>query len=154
MSDIIEKRRLLETMRMLSTRAIILHQAVADTLNLNLTDYKCWDLIANLGPMTAGKLADSTGLTTGAITGVIDRLEKAGYVKRKKNPEDRRSVIIELNQGQEHIRKEVFFPLEQKIDRMVSSYTKKELTLFIELIDKEIKILYEETARLSKKSPI
>ena len=96
MANIAERKALPQGFRILSTQAIMLHQAVADMLNLDITDYKCMDLIARLGPMTAGKLAELSGLTTGAITGVVDRLDKAGYAKRTDNPKDRRSVIIEL----------------------------------------------------------
>src|SRR5438132_5236412 len=72
------------------------HQTVADRLGLNPTDHKCVDLLLLKGPMTAGELADSTGLTTGAITGAVDRLEKAGYVHRQPDPGDRRRVIVRV----------------------------------------------------------
>ena len=143
-----------QAFRMLSTQAIMLHQAVADMLELNITDYKCMDLIARLGPMTAGKLAEESGLTTGAITGVVDRLEKAGYAKRTDNPKDRRSVIIGLTLGKKKQKEyeEIFLPLERKIKKHASSYTNKELSLFIEFIHKTAEILHEETIRLTKKS--
>lgn len=139
---------------MLSTQAVMLHQAVADMLKLNITDYKCMDLIARLGSMTAGKLAEESGLTTGAITGVVDRLEKAGYAKRTDNPNDRRSVIIELTWNKKNMKayEEIFLPLERKIEKQASSYTSEELSLFIEFIHKTAEILHEETIRLTKKS--
>ena len=62
------------------------HQAIADRLGLNVTDHKCIDLLLMKGPLTAGELAGMTGLTTGAITAVIDRLEKAGFVRREDDP--------------------------------------------------------------------
>ncbi len=65
--------------RELSAATIMFHQAIADRLGLNPTDHKCLDLLASKGLMTAGELAEMTGLTTGAITGVIDRLEAAGF---------------------------------------------------------------------------
>ena len=81
--------------RHLATATILFHQAIADRLGMHLTDHKCGDILVQTGPITAGELAERTGLTTGAITGVIDRLEKAGYVRRVKDPDDRRRVIIE-----------------------------------------------------------
>jgi len=154
MSNIRERKPLPQAFRMLSTQAVMLHEAVAETLNLNITDYKCMDLIARLGPMTAGKLAEESGLTTGAITGVVDRLERAGYATRADNPKDRRSVIIELNLDKKKQREyeEIFLPLERKIEKQASSYTSKELSLFIEFIHKTAEILHEETTRLTKKS--
>ena len=154
MSNVKERKPLPEAFRMLSTQAVMLHQAVADMLKLNITDYKCLDLIERLGPMTAGELAEQSGLTTGAITGVVDRLEKAGYAKRTDNPKDRRSVIIELTLDKKKQKEyeEIFLPLERKIEKQASSYTSKEVSLFIEFIHKTAEILHEETIRLTKKS--
>ena len=82
--------------RRLSLATIMFHQAVADRLGLNPTDHKCIDLLASAGWTTAGELAEATGLTTGAITGVIDRLEAAGFVRREDDPNDRRRVIVRV----------------------------------------------------------
>jgi DNA-binding MarR family transcriptional regulator len=153
MGNVAQTKQLLNAMRTLSTQQITLHQAVANRLNLNITDYKCMDFIARFGPMTAGKLTELSGLTTGAITGAIDRLEKAGYARRIGNPRDRRSVIVELTWGETNRKQyeDTFLPLEREMKKMTASYTNKELTLFTELICKEAKLLHEETVRLSKK---
>ena len=82
-------------MREISTVTILFHQAIADRLGMNVTDHKCAGILARSGPITAGELARRTGLTTGAITGVIDRLEQAGFARRARDPGDRRRVIIE-----------------------------------------------------------
>ena len=152
MRNVAQTKRLIEAMRTLSTQQIMLHQAVADKMNLNLTDYKCMDFIAHFGPMTAGKLATLSGLTTGATTGAIDRLERAGYAQRVDNPKDRRSVIIKLtwdNAKRRHY-EEIFLPLEQEMKKMIATYTDKELTSFTEIIYKEAKLLHEETTRLNR----
>src|SRR5215831_20090383 len=78
--------------RELSAATIMFHQAIADRLGMNVTDHKCADILLRTGPITAGELAQRTGLTTGAITGVIDRLEQAGFVRRAK--EDRKSTRL------------------------------------------------------------
>src|SRR6516164_9446091 len=80
--------------RQLTTATILFHQAIADRLGMNVTDHKCADILLRAGPITAGELAQRTGLTTGAITGVIDRLEKAGFVRRVRDPGDRRRVVV------------------------------------------------------------
>jgi DNA-binding MarR family transcriptional regulator len=59
--------------REMATETIMFHQAVADEIGLHITDHKCLDLIRQYGAMPAGRLADLTGLTTGAVTGIIDR---------------------------------------------------------------------------------
>src|ERR671910_1295055 len=86
---------IIDRFREMSTDAIIFHQSVADELDLYITDHKCLDLIHRFGAMPAGRLAELTSLTTGAVTGMIDRLEKAGYVRRTSDPKDRRKTIVE-----------------------------------------------------------
>ncbi len=68
----------------------------ADRLGLNRTDLHCINIIENSGGLTAGRLAAESGLTTGAVTGVIDRLERAGYARRVSDPADRRRVKLEV----------------------------------------------------------
>jgi len=68
----------------------------AEALGVNLTDLHCLNAVENRGGVTAGALAAETGLTTGAITGVVDRLECAGYARRVPDPADRRRVNIEV----------------------------------------------------------
>jgi DNA-binding MarR family transcriptional regulator len=85
----------LETaMRKWSAQGTIFAQAVADQAGISSSDMDCMDFLNMEGRMTAGRLAELTGLTTGAITGVIDRLEKAGFVRRERDDDDRRKVFI------------------------------------------------------------
>ena len=86
--------------RELSTRTIVFHQTVADCLGIAATDHKCLGFIAEADhPVTAGELATLTGLTSGAITGVIDRLERAGLAFRERDPRDRRRVVVTVAPG-------------------------------------------------------
>jgi DNA-binding MarR family transcriptional regulator len=71
-------------------------QAVADAIGVNRTDLRCLDVIQREGRVSAGRLAEETGLTTGAITTVIDRLERAGLAQRTRDPGDRRRVMVEI----------------------------------------------------------
>jgi DNA-binding MarR family transcriptional regulator len=68
----------------------------AERLGLNRTDLHCINIIENSGGLTAGELAAEAGLTTGAVTGVLDRLERAGYARRVPDPDDRRRVKLEV----------------------------------------------------------
>lgn len=70
-------------------------QAVADAAGLNRTDMACLDVLTREGPQTAGELAQQTGLSTGAMTAALDRLERAGYARRARDAGDRRRVIVE-----------------------------------------------------------
>ena len=77
--------------------AILQNQKIADEVGLHLTDMQCINVLELAGPTTPGDLARSTGLTTGGVTVMLDRLEKAGYVKREPNPQDRRSLLVRIN---------------------------------------------------------
>ena len=68
----------------------------AERLGLNRTDLHAINIIENSGGLTAGDLAEQAGLTTGAVTGVVDRLESAGYARRVPDPADRRRVNVEV----------------------------------------------------------
>jgi DNA-binding MarR family transcriptional regulator len=72
------------------------NEGLAKNLKLGRTDLRCLDLIGRLGPMTAGHLAEESGLTTGAVTFILDRLEEAGMVTRRRDTEDRRRVWVEI----------------------------------------------------------
>src|SRR5947207_2197662 len=75
---------------------VLLSETVARALGLNPTDLECLDVIARRERATAGDLASATGLTTGAVTGVIDRLERAGFAHRERDAADRRKVYVRL----------------------------------------------------------
>ena len=104
MSEPSEKRRRADLVaelqgmqRLISTRTVLFHQLIGEKLGLGPTDHKCLEYSMSGGddaPVTAGHLAEVTGLTTGAITGVLDRLERAGFIRREKDPDDRRQVRI------------------------------------------------------------
>jgi DNA-binding MarR family transcriptional regulator len=138
-------------MKDMSTETILFHQAVADVLGLYITDHKSFDLIHRFGSMPAGKLAELTGLTTGAVTGIIDRLEKAGYVKRTNDPKDRRRIIIESTRNRKLERKieTVFIPLHEKMYKLLSSYTDSELTFLLKAMTQIIDLTSNESKKLS-----
>src|ERR1700726_142454 len=77
----------------------LLGQMSAERIGINVTDLNCLNIVALTGPMTAGDLAKQTGLTTASITGVLDRLEGGGFIRRERDPKDRRRVIVHLKVG-------------------------------------------------------
>ena len=138
---IIQKRR------EMSTETIMFHQNVADVLGLHITDHKCLDLIRQYGAMPAGRLAELTGLTTGAVTGIIDRLEKAGYVRRANDPKDRRRTIIEpvRNKKWEREIEAIFIPFHERMHKLLSSYSDSELSFLLDVLTKSIELTHEES---------
>src|SRR5271169_2979874 len=75
----------------------LMSQAAADRVGVNATDLNCLNILSFSGQLTAGELARATGLTTASITGVIDRLEEAGFVRRERDTKDRRRVVVHLD---------------------------------------------------------
>ena len=79
-----------QALRATSAQSVLFSQAVADRVGISATDLETLDILVRSGPLTAGRLAELTGLTTGAITGLVDRLERRGYAHREPHPTDRR----------------------------------------------------------------
>jgi DNA-binding MarR family transcriptional regulator len=92
--DLIEE--LISEFRVAGNQDSAFDNLAADRLGLNRTDLHCINIIENSGGLTAGRLATEAGLTSGAVTGVIDRLERAGYARRVSDPADRRRVKLEV----------------------------------------------------------
>jgi DNA-binding MarR family transcriptional regulator len=112
--------------RELSARTIFLHQAIADHFGLNITDHKCLDILVTHGPMPAGQLAQLSGLTTGAITGVVDRLEKKGFVHRAADPKDRRKTVIVTEPARVKDLDRIFGRLAERTAAILARYSAKE----------------------------
>jgi DNA-binding MarR family transcriptional regulator len=140
---------IVDKFREMSIETIMFHQAVADVLGLHITDHKCLDLLHRFGAMPAGKLGELTGLTTGAVTGIIDRLEQAGYAKRTNDQNDRRRTIIEpiRNRKVEMKLETIFLPLHERMHWLLSSYNDNELASLLDALTKFV----EQTHEYSKK---
>jgi DNA-binding MarR family transcriptional regulator len=136
--------------RELSTVTVLFHHAIATCLGLNTTDHKCADLLSRTGPLTAGALAQRTGLTTGAITGVIDRLEGAGLVKREADPADRRRVIVKAFPDPRRAREvaRLFDSLMRTTSALLENYTDAELVVILDYVRRAKAALHEEAAKL------
>ena len=143
---------IVDKLREMSTQTIMFHQRVADVIGLHITDHKSLDILYRYGAMPAGHLGELTGLTTGAITGTIDRLEKAGYVRRANDPKDRRRIIVEPT-GNKKLEKKIegiFMPLHERMHKLLSSYSDSELAFLFDAMTEFLKLTYEESEKLRK----
>ena len=140
--------------RQMSATAVMFHQAVADRLGLHVTDHKCADLILRNGSMTAGALANLTGLTTGAITGVVDRLEGAGLARRVPDPTDRRRVVIEIiaNSKCSTAVANLFSGIAQATSKLLERYTDDELALVLDFVGRCNALSHAETIKLRREA--
>ena len=141
-------QRLNDAGRQLSTATILFHQAIADRLGLNLTDHKCVGILLTHGPLTAGELAERTGLTTGAITGVVDRLENAGYVRREDDPHDRRRVIVRAIPKRIVEIERLFDDLAERVAELSKRYTDEELAVILDFMSQSCAGLQAATLKL------
>jgi hypothetical protein len=92
----VEMGVLLSVQRMIAA-AVLFNHGVAERVGLGASDSQFMTLLQVHGPLTPGRLAELSSLRTGTVTGVIDRLEQAGFVRRDRAPDDRRKVIVSLN---------------------------------------------------------
>ncbi|WP_330233411.1 MarR family transcriptional regulator [Nocardia sp. NBC_00508] len=128
-----------------ATDAVMMHQAVADRLGLHVTDLRCLNLLRLGGPATAGELATQTGLTTGAITRMIDRLLKAGYVRREHDEQDRRRVIVSVVQERINEIAPHYEILAREFGAAMADYTAEQMELVLEVFNR----LHETSLRVT-----
>jgi DNA-binding MarR family transcriptional regulator len=134
----------------MSTETILFHQALADVLGFHITDHRCMHFLHTYGAMRAGRLAELTGLTTAAVTGIIDRLEEAGYVRRANDPKDRRRTIVEpvRNRKLERKLEKIFTPFHERMHKLLSSYSDNELAFLLDVMTRSIELTRQESKKL------
>jgi|SRR5579871_2224836 len=127
----------------------LMGQAAADRIGINATDLNCLNILSFSGHMTAGELARATGLTTASITGVIDRLEEAGYVSRERDPHDRRRVVVtlSLDKAMRNVAS-VFLPIMRDWRELASGYTDGELRLIVDFYGQMEQVFRNHLVRL------
>lgn len=140
---------LLQTSRRMGTRSVLFHAAVAERLGLNPSDHKCADLISHeTGPITAGRLAELTGLSSGAITGVVDRLERAGFVSRVPDAEDRRRVLIKGNDQRLPDAWRLYAPMVRAMADACTNYSDEQLGLIADFMQRCAQVLETQIQHL------
>jgi len=128
---------------------VLFSQAVADRVGISATDLETLDILVRSGPLTAGRLAELTGLTTGAITGLVDRLERRGYAHREPHPMDRRSVIVQpLIENAERDLAPLYAGMSQAMRELMSGYSDEELSVITEFLTRAASITADQVARL------
>ncbi len=104
-------------------------ERLAKKLKLSRTDMRCLDLIGRLGPMTAGRLAEESGLTTGAVTFILDRLEESGMVARRRDTEDRRRIWVEIVPAARQRLEVLQRPVAEEMRQVAQRFKADELTV-------------------------
>ena len=136
--------------REFSIGTVLFHRAVGQILGVNVTDMKCLDMMTLQGSTTPSQLAAHTGLSSGATTAMIDRLERAGLVERQPHPKDRRGTILVLTEEAMRKLPSLFSSLGTAMETLVSSYPQKELAVLDDFFTKARVLWQEERAKLQR----
>jgi DNA-binding MarR family transcriptional regulator len=137
--------------RELATAVVTFHEMVARRMGMSAAERKCAGILCALGTATPRQLAEATGLTTGAITGIVDRLEKAGFAERQPNPADRRSILVHARRSEELIERtgRIFASLSAAMDGLDARYSAAERALIHRHLADTIAVLRAEAAKLA-----
>jgi len=144
----------LREVRRMTAQSVLISQAVSERFGLSSSDLECLDLALLSGGATAGEFAKVTGLTTGAITGVIDRLERAGYVRRERDPTDRRKVIVRARPAMTRRIAPVYDSLQREMTAIWSTYSDEQLALIADFLTRSCDLAVQEIAKLQDKRPV
>jgi DNA-binding MarR family transcriptional regulator len=123
-------------------------QAVSEKLGLNATDLRCITALALGGSATAGQLAELTGLTTGAVTGIIDRLERAGFARRAKDPADRRQVIVDAGGSRRGELDQLLGAMNRALLAAAEDYAEDQLSSVIDYLARAAAVAQREAEQL------
>ena len=138
----------LREVRRMTAQSVLIGDAVSARFGLGSTDLECLDLALLSGGATAGEIARATGLTTGAITGVIDRLENAGYVRRERDPSDRRKVVVRARPAMTRRIAPVYQSLQREMTRLWTRYDDAQLAVILDFLRRSCDLAVAEIAKL------
>jgi DNA-binding MarR family transcriptional regulator len=132
-----------------STADVLFHQAVALCLGLGPADHKCLDVLRDRDAMSGSELAAITGLTSGAITGVVTRLEQAGYLRREPDAQDgRKQILYMVPERVRDIHEDVFAPLRDDVAAVLEPFDTHQLTAIAEFLSGTTDVLYRHVGLL------
>ncbi|MFD1367767.1 MarR family transcriptional regulator [Actinoplanes sichuanensis] len=112
-----------------SRLSMVFRYAIADRLGLTVSDLECLDFLADAGPVTAGRIAERTNVTTGAVTSMLRRLQQAGWVTAERDPADRRRVIVTLRPERADELERPYERFAERAGRLIEGYRLDELQL-------------------------
>jgi len=125
-------------------------EAAAARLGVNRTDLRCLGILFARAPITAGELATASGLTPGAFTIALDRLERAGYARRVRDAVDRRRVLVELTPKAHRAIQEIWDPIGQEAQAELATYTTKQLHLLRDFLQRGIDLQLRHATRIGQ----
>ncbi|ACV77372.1 MarR family winged helix-turn-helix transcriptional regulator [Nakamurella multipartita] len=155
--DHADRAALIDRLRVLgernATETAVFQQAAAAHYGLGVSDMKALGVLVREGRVTAGRLAEELHLTTGAVTGVIDRLTRRGVARRTPDPDDRRKVLVEPDLAALAEGENVYLAIGRAFDELHAGYRQQDLEFLADYLERSIQITHEQTARLVDARP-
>ena len=142
-----------EQLRRMGAQSVLISQAVAERFGLHTTDLECLDLIYLRKNPTAGDLAKATGLTSGAVTALIDRLETAGYVERIADPVDRRRVHVRVRPRAIKPIEAVYQPMQARMLELWSTFSARDLQVIADFLARSTDLAIACTEDIRRSAP-
>lgn len=130
-----------------------LDHAACDRMGINRTDARCVEIIDRHGGIAAGQLADESGLTTGSVTAMLDRMERDGYVRRVRDDQDRRRVTVELTERMNELNAEIYGPVGIQGSELLQRYSPEQLTMLRDFLHDGAELLDAHGARVRALGP-
>jgi DNA-binding MarR family transcriptional regulator len=130
--------------------AVLFRNAIGRKLGLNITDSECLSLLRTRGISTPTELARFTGLTSGSTTAMLDRLEKAGFITRRHNLNDRRGILIEINSEMAVTTTPLVLGVQKAHKKLIASYSPKELEILADFLTRFAQNVKEHTEIIEK----
>lgn len=138
--------------RQLGAQSVMTSQIIATRFGLHTTDLECLDLIYLKRQVSAGELASATGLTSGAMTALIDRLERGGYVERVGDPKDRRRVLVQIKPEAIEPIKAVYMPIQKRMFALWSTFSARDLELVADFLRRSRELAVQCAALIERDS--
>jgi DNA-binding MarR family transcriptional regulator len=139
--------------RRMGAQSVLISQTVAERFGLHTTDLEVLDLIYLRKEASAGELARATGLTSGSVTALIDRLADAGYVERHPDPEDRRKVLVRIRPAAIAPIEAVYMPMQARMFAMWSTYSSRELQLISDFLSRSTELAVQCADSIRRSAP-
>lgn len=129
---------------------ILFRKTIVDKLGVNISDWECLGLLLQKGVSTPTELSKHTGLTSGATTAMLDRLEKIGIIERRRNPGDRRGTLIVIDKEKAADISAILASAVKAQEQLFSGYTAKELEFLSDFISKLAVVMDQERQKMQK----
>ncbi len=133
-----------------SDAVVLFHEAIGSLMGLSAADHKALGIIRREGPMAAGELAQRTALTAGAVTGLVDRLEEAGLVRRTRDPVDRRRQVIEARASAPPEVRRAFEGLQRAMAGVTAQFADEELGVIDRWVRETTRVMRQQAAAIAQ----